>query len=137
MTEGTNISARAKYILLTSVVVITTVLSVWLMIRYWREIIELKQYGYLGVFTIALIAGSSIPTPISYMLVTFTMGGILHPALVGLFAGIGAGIGGTLVFFLGKGGRHLLPGIESVSADDRISRKIPSKLIMKFNRWAH
>jgi membrane protein YqaA with SNARE-associated domain len=134
--EGTKISARVKYILLTGVVVITTVLSVWLMIHYWREIVELQQYGYLGVFGIALIAGSSIPTPISYMLVTFTMGGILHPALVGLCAGVGAGMGGTLVFFLGKGGRHLLPGIEDFSADERISRKISGKLAKKFNLWA-
>ena len=87
--KETEIKARVKYILLTSVVVITAVLSVWLMIRYWREIAELEQYGYLGVFGVAFIAGCSIPTPISYLLVTFTMGGILHPALVGLCGGRG------------------------------------------------
>ena len=50
------------------------------MIRYWQEIAALQNYGYLGVFVIAFIAGSSIPTPISYLLLTFTFGGIPKPA---------------------------------------------------------
>ena len=122
--EETEISARVKYILLTSVVVITTVLSVWLMIRYWREIAELQQYGYLGVFVIAFIAGSSLPTPISYLLVTFTLGGILHPALVGVCAGFGAGIGGSLVFLVGRGGRRLLPGLKDLSVEEQANNRL-------------
>jgi hypothetical protein len=68
----------------------TTVISIVLIIRYWREIAELQNYGYLGAFVIAFIAGSSIPTPISYMLLTFTFGGIpgMHPAIVGLASGL-------------------------------------------------
>ena len=134
--EGKKIRSRDKYILLTGVVIITTILSIWLMIRYWREIAQLQQYGYLGVFAIALIAGSSIPTPISYILVTFTLGGILHPALVGVSAGVGAGIGGTLVFFLGKGGRNFFPGLKNISADERISERISGKWVTRFNLWA-
>lgn len=107
------------------------------MIRYWREIAELEQYGYLGVFGIAFIAGSSIPTPISYLLVTFTMGGILHPALVGLCGGVGAGIGGTLVFLLGRGGRRLFPGFKDLSAEEHTRNKISNRFMLKFNQWAH
>lgn len=107
------------------------------MIRYWREIAELQQYGYLGLFVIAFIAGSSIPTPISYLLVTFTLGGILHPAVVGLCGGFGAGIGGTLVFLLGRGGRRLFPGLKDLSAEEHTQNTISSKMLVKFNQWAH
>lgn len=134
--EGTEINSRVKYILLTSVVFITAVLSVWLIILFRENIAELEQYGYLGVFGIALIAGSSIPTPISYLLVTFTMGGILHPALVGLCGGVGAGIGGTLVFLLGREGRRFLPGLKDLSADEHAHNKISGRLMLKFNQWA-
>ncbi len=134
--EGTEINSRVKYVLLTSVVVITAVLSVWLIISFRDQIADLEQLGYLGVFVIAFIAGCSIPTPISYMLVTFTMGGILHPALVGLCGGLGAGIGGTLLFLLGRGGRRFLPGLKDLSADEHAHNKISSKLMLKFNQWA-
>jgi membrane protein YqaA with SNARE-associated domain len=106
------------------------------MIRYWREIAELQQYGYLGIFVIAFIAGSSIPTPISYLLVTFTLGGILHPALVGVCGGVGAGIGGTLVFLLGKGGRILLPGLKDLSAEEHARSRFSNRFMLKFNQWA-
>ena len=79
--EGTEISARIKYILFISIIVITTVLSIWLMIRYWREIGELQKWGLVGIFVIAFIAGISIPLPISYLLVVFAI------ALAALHAG--------------------------------------------------
>jgi membrane protein YqaA with SNARE-associated domain len=134
--EEAKISARTKYILFTVIIVITTVLSVWLMIRYWREIAVLSEYGYLGIFIIAFIAGSSIPTPISYLLVTFTMGGILSWWLVGLCGGVGAGIGGTLVFLLGRGGRRIFPGFKDLSAEDRARDRFSNKFGDRFIGWA-
>jgi membrane protein DedA with SNARE-associated domain len=141
--EGTYINARVKYTLYTSVVVITTILSVWLMIVFWDEIAELTKFKYLGVFIIAFIAGSSIPTPISYLLVTFAMGGspsyfgAWNPALIGLCGGVGAGTGGTLVFYLGRGGRRLLPALKDLSVEEQTKSKISNRLISKFNQWAH
>jgi membrane protein DedA with SNARE-associated domain len=80
---------------------------------------------------VALIAGSSIPTPISYLLLTFTFGGIpgLHPALVGLASGAGAGIGGTLVFLLGRSGRSILPGLKRYSVDEAASNKLSARFV--------
>ena len=142
MREGTEINARTKYTLLTSVVVITTVLSIWLMIRYWKEIGELDKWGLVGIFIIAFVAGSSIPTPISYLLVIFAMAnqptyGIWQPALVGLSGGLGAGAGGTLVFLVGRGGRQLFPGLKDLSAEEQTRTKISNKFFSKFNQWAH
>ncbi len=110
----------------------TTAISIFLVIRYNDAIVELRNYGYLGVFVIAFVAGSSIPTPISYLLITFTLGGILNPAMVGVAGGVGAGAGGTLVFLLGRGGRRFFPHIKTYSVHEAAS----NKLAAKFEIWA-
>jgi membrane protein DedA with SNARE-associated domain len=116
----------------------TTAVSVYLVIRYWQEIAELQTYGYLGIFVIGFIAGSSIPSPISYLILTFTFAGIptaygaWHPALTGVAGGMGAGLGGTLVFLLGRSGQRLFPGIKRYSIDDAAPRTFTAKII----NWA-
>ena len=129
--EVAEISARTKYIVISSIFLATTVISIFLIFRYWKEIADLKSYGYVGVFIIALIAGSSIPTPISYLLLTFTFGGILNPALVGVASGVGAGTGGTLVYLLGRGGGRFIPGFGHYSDGQK-----SNKLYAKFTMWA-
>jgi membrane protein YqaA with SNARE-associated domain len=133
--EVTAISSRTRYILISSIFLATTVISIVVIIRYWKEIAVLQNYGYLGAFVIAFIAGSSIPTPISYLLLTFTFGGIpgLHPALVGLASGVGAGAGGTLVYLLGRSGRSFFPGLRHYSVDEQAS----DRLSARFVNWAH
>jgi membrane protein YqaA with SNARE-associated domain len=113
----------------------TTAISIFLLIHYWQEIGTLKHYGYLGMFVIAFVSGSSIPLPISYLLLVFTLGGIpgLHPALVGLAGGLGAGTGGTLVYLVGRGGRRFFPELKHFSVEEEAS----SRLAVKFGHWAH
>jgi membrane protein YqaA with SNARE-associated domain len=130
--EVAGISTRAKYIIYTALFVITTAISIFLIIHYWQEIARLQNYGYAGMFVIAFVAGSSIPTPISYLLLTFTFGGILNPALVGVSAGVGAGAGGTLVYLLGRGGRRFFPGIQHYSVDEAASNHLANKFV----KWA-
>jgi membrane protein YqaA with SNARE-associated domain len=136
--EVVDINARVKYVIYSGIFLATTAISIYLMIRYWQQIAELQNYGYLGIFIIAFIAGSSIPSPVSYLLMTFTFGGIptasgaWHPALVGVAAGIGAGVGGTLVFLLGRGGRRFFPGLKRYDVDEAASNSISSRFI----RWA-
>lgn len=106
-----------------------------MVIRYNKQIAELRQYGYLGAFIVAFIAGSSVPIPVSYLLLLFTLGGIrgLNPAFVALAAGFGAGVGGTLVFLLGRGGRRFFPGLKHYSVDEQASKKLSSRFVS----WAH
>jgi membrane protein YqaA with SNARE-associated domain len=72
---------------------------------------------------------------------TFTYAGIptaygaWHPALVGLAGGISAGIGGTLVFLLGRGGRRLFPGARRNPVDEAAD-KTSSSLFGRFGNWA-
>jgi membrane protein YqaA with SNARE-associated domain len=130
--EVAEISPRQKYVLITAIFVVTTAASIWAIIVYWDQIAELKQYGYLGAFLVAFIAGSSIPTPISYLALTFFLGSVLDPNMVGLVAGAGAGIGGTLVFLLGRGGRRLFPGLSNYSLDQQASNRVGPR----FFKWA-
>lgn len=124
----------------TAIFVVTTIASVYLVIRFDKEIAGLQNYGYLGIGLIAFIAGSSIPTPISYLIMTFTYAGIStaygawHPAIVGLAGGICAGIGGTLVFLLGKGGRKLFPGVRRNPVDEAADQT-SNTLFRKFEKW--
>jgi len=108
------------------------------MLKYWQLIAELKNYGYIGVFVIAFIAGVSIPLPISYLMILFTFGGIpvetfgttiLHPVFVGLCGGLGAGIGGTLVYYMGRGGRKFFSGLSHYSIDDEAQNKLAAKFV--------
>ena len=109
------------------------------MIRYWQEIAKLQNYGYLGIFVIGFIAGSSVPSPLSYLVLTFTFGGIptvygvWHPALTGVAGGMGAGLGGTLVFLLGRSGQRFFPGMRHYSIDTVSPKSFTSKVI----NWAH
>ncbi len=66
----------------------------------------------MGAFFFGFIAGCSLPVPLPYLVVTFTLGGMLNPALVGGASGIGAGIGGTVFYLFGHGGRRFLLGID-------------------------
>ncbi len=79
----------------------------------------------------AFIAGSSIPTPVSYLLLVFTLGGIpgLHPWLIGIVGGFGAGMGGTLVYLLGRGGRSFLPGLKHYDPDEQASNKLAARFV--------
>jgi membrane protein DedA with SNARE-associated domain len=131
--EVAEISARTQYIVYSAIFLATTVISIVLVIRYWNEIARLQSYGYLGAFIIAFIAGSSVPTPVSYIGLTFLFGGLLNPAIVGFVSGTGAAIGGTLVFLLGRSGHRLFPGLNYYSIDEQVSNKVASRFV----RWAH
>ena len=97
-------------------------------IYYWGYINHLQNYGYLGPFLFGFFAGSSLPMPLPYLVVTFTFGGVLNPILVGVASGLGAGIGGTLVYLFGRGGRRffskvlLFPPNNNQTTSPRVSR---------------
>ena len=111
-----------------------TVAACTALIFYWDYIGNLQHYGYLGAFIFGFLAGSSIPLPLPYLVVTFTLGGVLNAALVGVASGLGAGLGGTLVYLFGRGGRSFLPklGIFSPNPDST-----PHPHIARFLDWAN
>ena len=105
MTVGTGvvkIGSKRKYILGGLFLVLTLAASVAL-IYYREEIKYLGGYGYPFVFLVSFLAGCSLPNPLPYIIVVFTVSSVLNPTLVGVTSGLGAGIGGTLVYLAGRG----------------------------------
>ncbi len=58
---------------------------------------EIRRWGYLGCFIINTLASGTLAIPGLGILVTFTLGGVLNPAVVGAVAGIGETIGAAIV----------------------------------------
>jgi membrane protein YqaA with SNARE-associated domain len=101
------VSSRIKRYLaigiLAATVIISVVASVYL-VQHWEYIKKLEEQGLLGLFLISLFAGSPIPIPTPSMILTFTLGSILNPALVALVSGFGNSVGQALVYWTGRGG---------------------------------
>jgi membrane protein YqaA with SNARE-associated domain len=107
----------------------------------WQAISRFQNYGYVGLVIIGLLTGFSLPLPVPYMVVTFIFGGLLHPALVGASCGLGLGIGGTLLYLTGRGGRRFFPwssvfAFANNSASDAPSSSRISRLLTRLLRWA-
>ena len=80
-------------------------------ILYWETTRELASYSYLGLFFVSTIGGATVIIPVPSLVVQFTMGAVLNPAIVGAVAGLGSGVGGTLVYLFGRGGRRIFLNI--------------------------
>jgi membrane protein YqaA with SNARE-associated domain len=89
---------------LAAMVIGSIVGSVYL-IKYFEHIKTwLGHEGLLGLFLISLFAGSPIPIPTPSMILTFTLGSILNPALVALVSAFGNSCGQAMVYWTGRGG---------------------------------
>jgi len=128
--------------ILAATIIVSVVGSVFL-VKHWEYITKLEQQGYLGLFLISIFAGSPIPIPTPSMILTFTLGSILNPALVALVSGFGNSVGQALVYWTGHGG-HLFfknMGLSSPKPDEnhpsrlgRILRKLRMPGMREFAR---
>ena len=69
-------------------------------IQYRGYLSNIQHYGYLGCFIISTLAGGTILVPIPGVLVVFTLGGVLNPAVVGVAAGAGEAVGAVTAYLL-------------------------------------
>ncbi|OGN92033.1 MAG: hypothetical protein A2Z75_02880, partial [Chloroflexi bacterium RBG_13_50_10] len=88
---------------------VTIVLSI-LIIRHRGWVEEIAHWGYLGCFIINVVASGTLAMPGFGIVITFTLGGVLQPALVGIVAGIGETLGALSAYFMGYSGRGLFGG---------------------------
>jgi len=110
-------------------------------VYYWQEISRFQNYGYLGLLIIGLLTGFALPLPVPYMVITFIFGGLLHPALVGASCGLGLGVGGTLLYLTGRGGRKFFPwsnvfAFANNPSNDALPSSRISRLLTRLLRWA-
>ena len=129
MAEKKTKAARYVAIGLIVVTIVISIVGSFFIIQHWEYISKLEEQGYLGLFVISFFGGSPIPVPTPSMILTFTLGSVLNPLLVGLVSGLGNGIGNAAIFWTGRGGHHLFknfynPSTENTDSNSRIGRFI-------------
>ena len=85
-------------------VAVTIALSI-LIIQHRSYIYEISEWGYFGCFFINVLTNGTFILPGFGIVITFTMGGVLNPAIVGAVAGIGEAIGAVGAYFTGYAGK--------------------------------
>ncbi|MGQ9469628.1 MAG: VTT domain-containing protein [Nitrososphaerales archaeon] len=98
--------------IITSLFVITIVIYYGLkasIINLEGFVEAVKGMGYAGAFVSGLLATSTLFLSVfpSYITVPF-LGAFLNPPLIGILAGLGAGLGQYLHYYIGVGGRYML-----------------------------
>ena len=78
-----------------------------LIVFYWQNVRDLAGFSYVGLFFISILGGVTVIIPVPSLAVQFSMGAVLHPAIVGAVSGLGTGIGGTLIYLFGRSGRRI------------------------------
>jgi len=79
-----------------------------LIVQHRGYLDQIARWGYLGCFIVNLFASGTVVVPGLGVLITFTLGGVLNPAIVGAVAGIGEATGAVGAYLTGYGGRGLL-----------------------------
>jgi membrane protein DedA with SNARE-associated domain len=85
---------------------VTVALSLFIL-QHRSYIEEIAGWGYFGCFSVNVLASGTFILPGFGVVLTFTLGGILNPAIVGAVAGIGEAIGAFGAYFTGYAGRGL------------------------------
>jgi membrane protein YqaA with SNARE-associated domain len=125
-TKETASSRKRQYIaigLLAAIIIISVGGSVFLIFN-WQYVEQLQNRGLWGLLIISLFAGSPIPIPTPSMILTFTLGSLLNPALVGLVSGLGNGIGNALIYWSGRGGLELFKSFGISSQDAKPTSRV-------------
>ena len=104
-----------------------------LIVFYWQDVQELAGFSYLGLFIISILGGATVIIPVPSLAVQFSMGAVLHPAIVGAVAGLGTGIGGTLIYLFGRSGRRIFYRADYSPQD---SKNIFVRWTVKIINWA-
>lgn len=113
-------SAKTQYVIGGLAVALTIALCV-VAVLYWEYIKNVSHYGYLGVFVISIFAGATVLVPIPGIIVVFTMGSILHPAIVGVVSGLGEAVGSIGIYLSGYSGQRVMQSLDNHSIFARFS----------------
>ena len=100
-----QVKATKKEILIGSLSLAITIVLCIIIIQHRSFIGQIANWGYLGCFIINVLASGTFVIPGFGPIITFTLGGVLHPAMVGAIAGIGEAIGAAIAYFSGYSGR--------------------------------
>lgn len=89
---------------------------------------QFKEYGYLGIFLVALLANATVLLPAPGVAIIYAMGAVFNPFLVGLAAGTGGAIGELSGYLAGFSGQAV---IERMDVYERFQ-----PWVEKYGGWA-
>ena len=92
------------------------------------RVAEFEQFGYAGIFLIALMANATVLLPAPGVAIIYAMGAVFNPLWVGLAAGAGGGLGELSGYLAGFSGQAM------VERTDIYNRFKP--WVDKFGGWA-
>jgi len=92
------------------------------------RVADFKQYGYLGIFFVALLANATVFVPAPGVLIIYSMGAVFNPLYVGITAGTGGAIGELSGFLAGFSGQAV---VERTQLYERIKPQVD-----KYGGWA-
>jgi membrane protein DedA with SNARE-associated domain len=114
-------SKKQRYLIGGAALVVILVLCVAAVV-FSNDIGRAGHYGYLGIFIISIFAGGTVIVPVPGLLVVFTSGSLLHPAVVGVVAGAGEALGVVSIYLAGFAGRGTL-------------HRVNNRFAVRFESW--
>ncbi|HUN24302.1 MAG TPA: VTT domain-containing protein [Anaerolineales bacterium] len=88
---------------------ILIILLIALLGFFFREQIQgLGHFGYVGVVLLGAISSATVILPAPFLPIVFSLGSVLNPWLLGIFAAVGSMIGETTGYFAGWSGKAVI-----------------------------
>ena len=106
--DPVSICVSRRHIPLAVLSISITVVLCILIVQHREFINEISHWGYVGCFVVNTLASGTLVLPGMGAVLTFTLGGVLHPVVVGVVAGIGEATGAVGAYLTGYGGRGLV-----------------------------
>jgi membrane-associated protein len=95
-----------------------------IVLLYFQGVVEqIGTWGYLGVFMLLALSSATVFLPTvgtAYLIISATT---LNPFLLGMFAGLGAGLGELSTYYVGSGGKPVLQKFPKYEAFSRFMHK--------------
>jgi membrane protein DedA with SNARE-associated domain len=111
VTTSEKATSRKREYIIGALALALTIAACVAVVLYWDYIKQAEHYGYLGVFVISVLAGATVLVPIPGILVVFTLGSVLNPALVGIVSGMGEAVGSIGIYLSGWGGQKAVQNL--------------------------
>ncbi|MGB8706592.1 MAG: VTT domain-containing protein [Dehalococcoidia bacterium] len=122
MTISEKTKSRKREYIIGGLALALTVATCVVVVLFWDYVGQAQHYGYLGAFVISVLAGATVFVPIPGILVVFTLGSVLNPALVGIVSGLGEAVGSIGIYLSGWGGQKAVQNLNH-------------KLVSRFVDW--
>jgi membrane protein DedA with SNARE-associated domain len=111
VTTSEKSSPRKREYIIGALALALTLAACVAVILYWDYVKQVEHYGYFGAFFISVLAGATVLVPIPGVLVVFTLGSVLNPAIVGIVSGMGEAVGSIGIYLSGWGGQKAVQNL--------------------------